>query len=352
VGNPDLWFAVVWLIVQRRESEYLSRTEPELAASMRWRMRNHTSSISLSGAPEFPTTRVRLDAAIWYVFASVTFNMEPRQSVLRAHLPHLDQLQTLLEVLLPNFKLPDAKGIHENILHTRAALHMLRWVKQSPVEQARLTNIVRGLYQATVRCGDDFIPVDGPPSEEQVTAARAALPAWYRDLHPARLYDLARKVDPSKSAGDIYMTYRAPISAEPSPIHEWVYTDASPVYARVPICPATCRPYYAVGGASWREAAEAYYHVGSRSMISMNELYGNYVVKYGAYPTAEELLDYIYRRKIVNGAAKTLPRPIQAFVSATLADYEEVRDMVPAAEFARRFAESRPIERRCVLEKA
>jgi hypothetical protein len=351
VGNPDLWFAVIWLALFRAPAHYLKAIEPQIAHHMRWRMKTHTSSISLTGAPEFPTTRVRLDAAIWYVFASATFSMDPRRDVLRAHLPHLQELDDMLRCLLPEFKLPNEKELRAHILHVRAGLNMLSWVKR-PGQQARLANIIRGLYQATVRCGDDFIPVDGPPTAEQVAAARAALPAWYCDLPAARLYDLARKVDPGKSAGDIYITYGAPISAAPEAIVEWDYGvgPAPPAEPELQISPATCRPFYKVGAATWREAATAQYHIDSRRMISMNELYGNYVVKYGAYPTAQQLLDYIYRRKVVNGTNKTLPRHMDAFTAGTLADYATLTATLSPVEFARRFLESRPIERRQEIE--
>lgn len=355
VGNPDLWFAAVWLALFRMEETspkyYLMPIEINLAAHMRWRMKTHTSSISLTGAPEFPTTRVRLDVAIWYVFASATFSMDPRRDVLRAHLPHLQELDDMMRCLLPKFKLPDETNLRAHILHVRAGLNMLGWVKR-PGQQARLVNIIRGLYQATVPCGDDFIPVDGPPSVEQIAAVRATLPAWYRDLPAERLYDLARKVDRSKSAGDIHITYGAPIQAMPEACCEWDYgvEDAPPTEPELQICPATCRPFYKVGSATWREAATAQYHIDSRRMISMNELYGNYVVKYGAYPTPAQFLDYIYRRKIINGTNKTLPHHMDLFIKGTLAEYATISATLPAAEFARRFLESRPIERRCVME--
>lgn len=353
VGNPDLWFAVLWLILHRAPAHYLKAIEPQLAAHMRWRMKTHTSSISLTGAPEFPTTRVRLDAAIWYVFASATFSMDPRRDVLRAHLPHLQELDDMLCRLCPEFALPDETKVRAHILHVRAGLNMLGWVKR-PGQQERLMNIIRGLYQATVRCGDDFIPVDGPPTPEQVAAARAALPAWYRDLSAARLYDLARKVDPGKSAGDVHITYGAPIQEAPAAVVEWGYGvgPAPPAEPELQICPATCRPFYKVGSASWREAATAQYHMDSRHMISMNELYGNYVVKYGVYPTAPQLLDYIYRRKIVNGTNKTLPRHMDSFIAGTMADYATLTATLPPAEFSRRFQESRPIEKRCIMEQS
>ena len=259
----------------------------------------------------------------------------------------------MLRCLRPEFKLPDEAAMRTHILHVRACLNMLGWFKR-PCQQGRLVNIIRGLYQATVRCGGDFIPVDGPPTEDQVAEVRAALPAWYRDLPAARLYDLARKVDPSKSAGDIHITYGAPIQAAPEAICEWEYGvgPAPPAEPELQISPATCRPFYKVGSATWREAATAQYRIDSRRMISMNELYGNYVVKYGAYPTGQQFLDYIYRRKIVNGTNKTLPRHMDAFVAGTLADYATIAATLPPAEFARRFIESRPIEHRCIMEKS
>jgi hypothetical protein len=68
VGNPDLWFAVVWLLLKdvSKKPAWISEAVVEKAqAHMAWRLQHHTSFLALTGLPELPTTRVPLKAALW-----------------------------------------------------------------------------------------------------------------------------------------------------------------------------------------------------------------------------------------------------------------------------------------------
>lgn len=358
IGNQDLWYALIWLLVEQGAVPYLAPILPQLRAHMAWRLTNHESSVSLTGVPEFPTTRVPLRTAVWYVFASAEFGMEPRRDVLRAHLPHLAALKKLLD--LSGLEVSDAVRTH--VTRLRAMLSMLAWVKR---DRHTLPNTVLALKQACVEVDPAalrvqfestarFIPIDGAPSDEQIARARELLPEVGRKLSVAELVGLAALVDPSKSAGDIAL----PISWHAAP--PWpATTNGWPAYgireippSPVRICAATCRPYYHVNQATWPEAAEKHYGVPAHRLLSVNEAYVNFVIKYKMYPTRDELLTYLYNRRILHGKHHTLPHQIAQFADEVITENAELAAALPADEFARRADASRAIVDRVRLESA
>ena len=178
VGNQDLWFACIWLLVERGHIAYLQPILPQLRKHMMYRMVHHTAFMSLSGLPEFPTTRVALGIACWFAVANcaVVPALPPARDVLRLHLPHVSELQQL--VALMGYALPP--GIEIHIRRLQVLLHMLRWVKK---DRFALPTLMRALTQRCVRidvrnvCDAvrrreahvvEWIPIDGPPSDEQV----------------------------------------------------------------------------------------------------------------------------------------------------------------------------------------
>lgn len=100
-GNPDLWFACVWLMVSRGMVPHLEAVKPQLEAQMRWRLANHTTFAAFSGLPEFPTTRLPVGVALWYVLASPAFMSDPKRDLIRLHAPppgrHEEPAGALLE---------------------------------------------------------------------------------------------------------------------------------------------------------------------------------------------------------------------------------------------------------------
>jgi hypothetical protein len=359
VGNPDLWFAVLWILVEQGSVPYLAPILPQLRAHMAWRLTNHQSSVSLTGVPEFPTTRVPLRTAIWYVFASAEFGMEPRRDVLRAHLPHLAALEQLLT--LTGLSVSDAVRAH--VIRLRTMLSMLSWIKR---DRHTLPNIALALTQSCVEVTPAalrptfertprFIPIDGVPKPAQLKLVRSLMPSVSRSLADDELIGLAALVDPSKSAGDIAL----PIDWTPPPVPAiqcsgWISYGLRQIpRSPVRICAATCRPYYYVPGSNgsvWRDAAERHYGVPVARLISVNEAYGNFVVKYGIYPTHDELLTYLYNRRVVHGGYPTLPHLIAQFVDEVIEEQRQFVDTLPVAEFARRWTASLDVPTRIRME--
>lgn len=66
VGNADLWFAVIWQLVELGHTPWLSQPVVEaIRRQMTWRLAHHSTFIALTGDPGLPTTRVTLATAVW-----------------------------------------------------------------------------------------------------------------------------------------------------------------------------------------------------------------------------------------------------------------------------------------------
>lgn len=361
IGNQDLWFACIWLLVERGEIPYLTPILPQLRAHMQWRLANHQSSVSLTGVPEFPTTRVPLRTAVWYVFASAEFGMPPRRDVLRTHLPHLPALRELLA--LTGLELSET--VQRHVLRLRTMLSMLSWVKR---DRHTLPNLMLALTQLCVEVDPTafrmeferaprFIPIDGAPTEAQRARVMELLPAQYRELTLEECVGLAALVDPSKSAGDIALplTWTPPPLRAPT-LNGWPgYGLRDVPYERVAICPATCRPYYYVKGETWYDVASKIYgfrFTKHSNILSTNQSHGDFVVRYDMYPTVDELLTYIYNRRVVNGDKTTLPHAAVAFMKGAIMDAEPLMATLTPAVFGRRFTNSVVREDRIDMESA
>lgn len=368
VGNPDLWFACLWLLLQREQAgEHLADLETLFRENLTWRLRNHTTYISLTGLPEFPSTRVPLATAIWYVFASSRFTAgsDPRRELIRTHMPHIKELLEIKHVCLSGYEFPE--GVIPHLRRVRVMLSMLSWVKH---DRWALPELMRGLTQGSVpgptasQVGTDvrerehvptIVPVDGLPSAERLTEVHTSLPGLWSTLSDNELLGLATLVDPSKSAGDIPLSFdwTPPVHTVLPGRVEWAYgVEPVPAY-HVRMCAATCRPYYTDSetGESWITAAERIHGIAPNKMISLNKQFGMFVVKYGRYPNPSEFLVFLYNRYIYHGKHKALPAQITQFISETFDEFSEIMETVTPTEFVRRFTESTAIPVRMSLEK-
>jgi hypothetical protein len=321
---------------------------------MLYRMKNNNTYISLSGLPEFPTTQVPLGAAAWYIFASAVFNNNPKTDLIRLHLPHISLLKQLVDLV--NYKIPDGVIVH--VQRIQIMLSMLRYCKKHGNIK---TDIIRPLTRKCEKIEKDkiliknetidrFIPLDGPPQEQNIIDAIANVTAW-ENVPINVLVGLASKVDPSKSAGDIELpiTWTPPIL----PKYHNFWTKPIIPFERVCICPSTCRPYYNVNGKRWSENLFEKYGLTPESTVSCNELFGNFIVKHKKYPTKDELMIYCYNRMIVHGSHTTLPEEMMdQYIESTLNDNKQVMSIYTPEESAKRFLKSRSIVIRIEMEKS
>jgi hypothetical protein len=356
-GNPDFWFATLWLILKRTDlcPEYLHMLEPHARAHMTWRLTHSNTFIGLSGLPEFPTTYVPLDCAIWYVLASPLFADEfgtAGRDVLRGHLPHLTQLLEL--AALAKLDIPNELQSHYSRLKTM--LRYLAWIK---TDRFTLPMYTRMLVQAhtainpldtTAKDAPKYVPIDGPPSASQILEARTALRADPA-LTLAELVGIAGLVSPQKSASDIPMPINIRFEEPVMGRVDWLYGLGSQLPFHVTISPATCRPLYMYGEETWRDQSIRKYGP-IEKQISVHAYYGKYVQTYNAFPTRTDLLVFIYMRCVTSGKHSTLPAPVVQIIDEVCDDYAPIVATMDPVEFNARYKASVRIEDRIRIERS
>jgi len=337
LGNPDLWFAALWLLVKRGAIPYLSPVLPQMTAHMAYRLRTSKAPLSLLGTPEFPTTRVPLNIAVWYTTASSALSPPPAREVVCAHLPYVEELMEV--AALTGHTYP--AGTPRHLERLRVALAFLAWSKR---DEAGLRSRLRALYQAAVQLDEPakWLAVDGPASAAQQAAVMSSLPRLFRSLSYEELVAIGRLVSPSKTAADVTIPFNWTAPPLPAVTVSWAYGLTEYPSNRVAICPATCRPYFHVPptGQEWPEVAVAVIGgITPDKMLPIHAEYGHYVVKHSAFPTKSEMLLHLWHRVTAQGRP-TLPAQIDAFVDDILADYQEVATSLTPATFAIRFQAS------------
>jgi hypothetical protein len=65
LGNADIWYAVIYLLVERGVINHLSECLPMMRDHMIYRMKNCKSFMSMSGLPTYPTYKVSLGLALY-----------------------------------------------------------------------------------------------------------------------------------------------------------------------------------------------------------------------------------------------------------------------------------------------
>jgi hypothetical protein len=335
LGSPDLWFAALWLLVKRGALPYLRSVLPQMTVHLAYRLRNSKAPISLLGTPEFPTTHVPLDLALWYAVASSALSPPPAREVVRAHLPYVEELMEI--GALSGYIYPE--GTLRHLTRLRVTLAALAWSKRN---EPALRSALRALYQAAIRNCDVWLPIDGPTSLAQREAVMASLPQLFQRLPPAELVAIGALVNPRKSAADVELHFDWTAPPLPAATVSWAYGLIEYPANQVAICPATCRPYYHVPptGEEWRDVATAAMGgITPDQMLSIHTEYGRYVVKHVAYPTKQELLSHLWHRVSAQGRP-TLPAQIEAFVDDILSDFRALVTELPPATFASRFQAS------------
>lgn len=351
-GNPDFWYACIWWILTQPGlcPEYLQMLHPFATEHMKWRLRNQATFIALSGLPEFPTTRVPLDCAIWYVLASPLFSagcVAAGRDVLRGHLPHLQQLLELSK--LAEHRFPKSEELQKHYIRLKTLLRYLAWIK---ADRHALPMWTRMLVQDHLRLDFEtftkYIPIDGPASEVQIVEAKKHLradPALTID----ELVGIAGIVSPQLSASDIELPYTwTPVPAKH--VIEWPYGIGPLESMHVTIHPNTCRPLYTIGDETWRQQAERKYGPVEQT-VSVHSYYGKYVVAHESFPSKNDFMQYLYDRCVVHSTRHTtLPAPIVQIVDEVMHDYSELAKTTTPVEFSKRWRASVRIEDRIALE--
>ena len=345
LGNIDLWFAVIYLMVKKGLVPHLSDYLPNIQEHMIYRLEKSTTYMCLSGLPTYPTYRVPLKVALWSILSASKVTGNTKQEPIRLHLSYASDILHLLHINRM-YNIPE--GIEEYINR----LHCLRFLlnQKKRGDKDEIENIVEALKYNFIQISNGrFIYIDGMPTEEQEKLVKMKLPEMCNFISREELLYLNRICDTNKLESDIHYN----INTKPKDISigskNWEYQAVMP-YNKVDICEATCRPYYYVDGGSkkWIEKAREIY--GEGEFLSSNKIFGSYICKNKKYPTKEEFLVYL-SKYFERRNKKTLPICIDQFLNELYEEYNEIIKNVSIEDFIKRWKISSDVKTRVEMEK-
>jgi hypothetical protein len=364
LGNADLWFAVLWMMIEDGRVPHLAELLPFIREQMIWRLRYKYSAAAVTGLTGFVQRHVPLGCAIWFCLASPAFHTRPAVAYdpLRLHLMHTNLMRRLLTLI--GYELPD--GIVRHMKRLRALFALLAFCKWNNTD---LQAFVRGIQQRwlfidrrkvkrNLFASDDqvamYVPIDGEPTEHQLEVIRENLPRRCFAMTTEELVGLAALVNPNLAAGAIEL----PLECEPQPLRpaviEWsVYNGTLDRFSDIQICPATMRPLaHLQDGRSWREGLATIVDtdLGINEVFSGHRWYGRFVCATRHYPNTEELIEFIFNRMIVRDSRVSLLPDIKNFAEIVCQQYATVIIGVPPGVFIWRFTKSAAISARLKME--
>ena len=352
LGNIDLWYAVLYFMIEKGHVTHLNEYLPNLREHMIFRLRNSKSYMCLSGLPTFPTYKVNLGLCLWTViFASSCgsqFVKNPKNDPLRLHLSYTDEIIDLLRLI--NIYVP------ENVKHCISILKTLRrflsFLKNNAnrVFMFDIENRINALKYKAMNVGGKWICIDGHPDVEQIIEVRKELPESCNDLTIGEIIYTFNLCDVNKAESDIYLPFDCKVEDFVSENKKiWHYHENTPK-TTVNISINTCRPFYYLRDkdkvcGDWKDKATKIYG----KFMSLDNMFGNYISVNSAYPSKNDFLIYISDRYSRKGI-KTLPICIKQFVDEIFEDHEHVLRMLEPCEFKRRWDASIVIKNRIMIE--
>ena len=369
LGDRNIWFSIIWLLVKRKLFPYLSDIEEFLRAQVLYRFKNNKTSISLSGLGNLPQKKVGYATAAWACLMSIYLIPKiPRNcNLLLVHLFHFKELVEIVKLF--DYKLPDD---FEAIVHRILCLaSMMTFFKKN---LKCLPFYKMGISQATImvnvpedspmksggEVGELFLPIDGKINEDVRQKCLEKFPKICQNAIKNNLISMDELayimnfIDTQKNLSDIEFEKLVHIKEIPKykEYQNWKNYDEKYYLQQVKICPKTMRPYYKIQNETWLDCLSKGLDI-SKPYLSLNSDYGRFVSNYLKYPSLEELILYAYRKYSYNSKVyNTLPVNIILICKSALDDFIPVIKDVKPESFAKIFNESAPIEIRLKKENS
>ena len=361
MGNLNLYFAVIWILVSEDQIEFLKPIKANLTEHLLHRLTTTNTMASMCGLSQFLSTQISTDIAIWYCLSSGYLNQPTDKDTFRFHLFDIDHMVKLVRAL----GYPLHEGFSRHYLRTRALFYFLERFKRSSLNQRKaLKTLFRGLYQRgffvetsqffhkfkEVEVCSEFIPVDGAADEEQVKAIRRRFPAFCEGLTNEDLLYVSGLLDEHKVFSDIFLDYNVVVPALPVPEVNWKFGN-EPIDHEVVIHPKTLRPLYSLEGQKWEERAKSVFGVADKRELFQGCKYiEEFLLKHKKKPSRGELAVFYYNRYVEAGKRSTLPALTQVWIEQLLGSYEPVFEESSIPEIVAIIKESRNVEKRAQLE--
>ncbi len=368
LGDRNLWFVVIWILVKKGIFPYLKDIEPFIKAQVIYRMKNYTTSISLSGLSNLPQNKVLYITAAWSCLMSpfIIDKIPSNCNLFNVHLTHYKELVDIINLF--NLQLP--KNFEKFANRMVVFSYLLYFFKRNT---KLLENYVNGLKYNTIIVnvdessplnaggivGEVFIPIDGEINEENRMKCIQKLPKIClefineKKISIDELSWLMSFVNVQKQLSDIKINDIVHLDEKdiPKPTinSNWKrYDDNIDKFNQVKISPKTLRPYYQINEKeTWKDSLSKIVDI-NLTIISGHKEYGNFIIHYDKYPTLDEYLLLLYRkykREI------TLPKYIQKYAQSLFNEYEKVIKDVSVEQFKIIFNKSASIKERIEMEK-
>jgi hypothetical protein len=338
LGNINLYWAVIWHLIKSGKFEYLNDIKEQATEHLKYRLTNSNTNASMCGLPQFVLTKVPTDVAIWYCINSCLLNQPTDRDTVRFHLFNLDPMLDIMK----EFGYPISEKSIKQICRVRVLMSMLSIVKKNQLEfRNKIMCLVQNAIQIDINKIPEkvrqtekivqWIPIDGPISEQQVEQILDSLPSFYRKLSVDELVGLASLVHPSKSASDIRLeTSWTPLKSKS--IINWIYGVQKLGPMVIPICPTTFRPYYMVRDGdktvTWFEMAEKL-NGPVNKQCSASRKFIDYFIKYEEFSNFESFLTFCFNRYSKKfGSTSTLPYQIEQFYADIVESYKPILQLI------------------------
>ena len=175
MGDRNIWFSILWLLVKRKTFPYLSDVEDFLKAQVLYRFKNNKTSISLSGLANLPQKKVWYGTAAWACLMSIYLIPKiPRNiNLLLVHLFHYKELVEIVNLF--EYKLPDDfEKIVQKILclaslmtFFKKNIKLLPFYKMGISQATILVNVPEDSpMKSGELVGELFLPIDGEINED------------------------------------------------------------------------------------------------------------------------------------------------------------------------------------------
>lgn len=144
MGNLNMYYAVIWYLINEGEIEYLNQIKNNATEHLIYRLKNSKTMASMCGLAQFVTTQVPTDVAVWYCVSSGYLNQPTDRDTFRFHFPNLEPMIKIVKAL----GYPLHEGLKAHFLRTKTLMTMLsRFKKFNTNEKKEFKAWCKGFYQ-------------------------------------------------------------------------------------------------------------------------------------------------------------------------------------------------------------
>jgi hypothetical protein len=351
-GNSDLWFMLIWWLLEQNKIPYLMSILPQVREYLKFRLRNHLGTFTMTNTPYMPITLIPMGIAAWSTIATKAIGATDEQATLylKCHLGHVDVLEAAVNLM--QYPLPPIATHFLTAWHTLAHLRkiiidkdvdFISWAIQSCHNVLRIDR--NHIENAEMRFVSDVVALDGEASEDQIAEAERHLPSWFVELTPKMRRAAVRMLE----FFDISSLVRTDLDLDIASIG-WQYEMREYEIPKVSICPATCRPFY-FDLSDHQEWFKHSQHIfgNVEHQIHIHKYFIEYVNKYRKYPTRDEFLMFIFL-DIAPRHKATLPLLVDKFVNEVFDGYRDIITTIDPVEFNSRTTRSLRLQYREKIE--